>query len=265
MNKIRSYFNKERSVFNAIQKLPFDSYTTLVFNDGGVNAGTLFDIDTLKQIVKPENNQFWVNNSDNSDVPPDYYSDEFNLMMDMMRVSEYEWILDDGKILNPLTTNETSHLFHQIQRLENGEDIDMDAISIVDLSRNDNWRSVDHSYSQWLDAFARVVMRHNEKIGLYRQNHPGYNTIFCIYDDSRDYIERRESIDGQSIDINHIWWLDESFISVLKNINCEYVFWFTPHKAGKIKGLLISIRDLKKEYYNPIRYSSDKMVSVQPG
>ena len=43
----------------------------------------------------------WINSSDKSDPPPDYYSPKDELMMDVMRVDDHAIVDKKGKIQNP--------------------------------------------------------------------------------------------------------------------------------------------------------------------
>ena len=45
----------------------------------------------------------------------------------------------------------------------------------------------DHDYQKYIDNFQRVFEKHNLKVPKYKENHPGYKTIFFIYDESSAY------------------------------------------------------------------------------
>ena len=50
----------------------------------------------------------WVNSSGKSDPPPDFYSDEFKCMMDVMRIDDHSFKNKKGKLINPTNRNESS-------------------------------------------------------------------------------------------------------------------------------------------------------------
>lgn len=154
MNKIRSYFNKEQSIVNELRKITLERCLILP----SVNMSSFL---AMFNIMNQSGAKCWTNNSDNSNFPPDFFSNEYHLMMDVMRVSEYEWSIDDGKVLNPLIVNETSYIYDMIQKAERNEDVNFSSVSIVQLSKNVEWRHLDHSYQQWLNGFTRVITRHN--------------------------------------------------------------------------------------------------------
>ena len=45
----------------------------------------------------------------------------------------------------------------------------------------------DHNFARYIANFERVFKKHEEKIDLYKSNHPGYKTIFFIFDESSAY------------------------------------------------------------------------------
>lgn len=52
-------------------------------------------------IHEHENRKYWVDSSGKGDPPPDFYSNHFNLMMEVMRVDDHGFIGEKGGIVNP--------------------------------------------------------------------------------------------------------------------------------------------------------------------
>ena len=83
-----AYYDNELNIINEFNEVDYQDI--LVFDDNG--------IDILKKINIFDN---WINSSGKSDPPPDMYSNEFNLMIDIMRVDDHTSVNKKGKLYNP--------------------------------------------------------------------------------------------------------------------------------------------------------------------
>ena len=175
----------------------------------------------------------WTNSSGKSDPPPDFFSDELGLMMDVMRVDDHGYIGRNGKT----TVNPTLRRESEVMRELQGKGIfDMFPNAkphlIVDTKLPTD---EDHNYVFYRDNFNRTVGSHIKKITNYRANHPGLKTIFMIFDESSPYFECLESHPVRRIgDIQsgqpHLWFWDSAFMDVVKASDIDYLVWFTPYK-----------------------------------
>lgn len=222
-----SYFNDEQNIIDYMQS-SFDQ-STLFFG-----SPTKSDISSVfEQIYDGDLWSKWSVSSGKSDPPPDFYNDDLGLMMDVMRVDDRGRIEIQGKkekIVNPAkqweskTTKEIEDAFPQFK----GKNIIVSGGSDLDTDE-------DHNYLYYISEFKRIVNEHNSKIGLYKQNHPGFKTIFLICDESGPYSLYKGDISefrsgkpvmGQV----HYHPLDKNFTNVLMQLDADYVIWYAPFK-----------------------------------
>ena len=82
------------------------------------------------------------------------------------------------------------------------------------------------------------IEKHNQKIELYRKNHPDYKCIFFIVDESSAYLvaQNKNEIPAEIVPgapffgKPHIHFLDKNFVSCLARINADFIIWFNPYK-----------------------------------
>ena len=184
------------------------------------------------------NSKAWVNNSEDTKNPPDFYAKIYRLMMDVMQISEYA----DKRYLNS-----KGDPIDQLQRLE-GELIkdfvgrcpqDINPIKVIPIVNDDKLIECEHNYRQWFDEFKRVVGKHNVQAKrTYQKNHPGYKTILFVYDHSAMYgvASKKQNKEDMkrgtecSCTELHCWYLDKNFIDFIASLDCEYIVWATLHK-----------------------------------
>lgn len=177
----------------------------------------------------------WTNSSGKSDPPPDFYSDEYKLMMDVMRIDDHAFIDRKGKIQNPTNAGE-SKLYKELQKsgiLEAfpSADVIVNAKTLLPTEQ-------DHCYEFYYKNFKRVLYEHIKKIPLYNSNHQGYKTIFFVLDESSGYMEcQSEKPDMSTVNENtqiraypHLFFWDSSFIQVFKEKDIDYLIWYAPFK-----------------------------------
>lgn len=216
----------------------------------------------------------WTNSSGKSDPPPDFYSNELGLMMDIMRVDDHGHIGNNGKsIINP-TRQRESEVMRELK--EKGV-FDMvpnaKPYLIVDTKLPTD---EDHNYIFYRDNFNRTVGAHIKKIANYRSNHLGLKTVFMVFDESSPYFESSEPYKARKIgDVQsgkpHLWFLDKAFMSIVKDSEIDYFIWFTPYKHCDLytlnnekielpKSTLINIR----KFTEPLRsYNIANMISAE--
>ncbi len=230
-------------------------------------------IEILDTIHSKEKWANWRDSSGNSDPPPDFYSDEYRLMIDVMRVNDTERKNKKGKLLNPTIKHERE-LYREIQDsgiLDRFPNVNVHTIGDTGLSSFE-----DHNYKFYRKNFARVINKHIASIPIYQRNHPNYKTIFVVYDESTGYIllENEVSPDTQFhkgqliLGKPHLFFADKVFLECFYNKGIDYLLWLAPYKLIDTpdKPLILprlTVFDLSKDAIKSIEYDETKMVSSE--
>ena len=212
----------------------------------------------------------WTDTSGKNDPPPDFYCDEYGLMMDVMRVDDHGYISEKGKTVNPTLTRERE-VTNELQEngiLEQFPGAKLHLLVDTKLSTEE-----DHNYMFYRDNFVRTVEAHKKKIHRYRENHPNCKVIFFVFDESSAYMEplrkTNNPVKGQlHCGRVHVWFNDSAFIKVLKDSDIDYLVWFTPYKMIEFLGkglelpraVVYNIKELPQEQFE---YNGDCMMSVE--
>lgn len=212
----------------------------------------------------------WTDTSGKNDPPPDFYCDEYGLMMDVMRVDDHGYISEKGKTVNPTLTRERE-VTKELQ--ENGILDQFPGAKLHLLVDTKLSTEEDHNYMFYRDNFVRTVEAHKKKIHRYRENHPNCKVIFFVFDESSAYMEplrkTNNPVKGQlHCGRVHVWFNDSAFIKVLKDSDIDYLVWFTPYKMIEFLGkglelpraVVYNIKELPREQFE---YNEDCMMSVE--
>lgn len=212
----------------------------------------------------------WTDTSGKNDPPPDFYCDEYGLMMDVMRVDDHGYISEKGKTVNPTLTRERE-VTKELQ--ENGILDQFPGAKLHLLVDTKLSTEEDHNYMFYRDNFVRTVEAHKKKIHRYRENHPNCKVIFFVFDESSAYMEplrkTNNPVKGQlHCGRVHVWFNDSAFIKVLKDSDIDYLVWFTPYKMIEFLGkglelpraVVYNIKELQQEQFE---YNEDCMMSVE--
>ena len=190
--------------------------------------------------------KLWTDTSGKNDPPPDFFSDELGLMMDVMRVDDHSFIGKKGKLVNPTLARES------IVEKELRDSGIMALFPNTKLCLNVDTKlptEEDHNYKFYRDNFIRTVTAHKGKISNYKANHPGHKIIFFVFDESSAYMqvplkivqpEEGQITPGQL----HFWFWDKAFLDVIKGSEIDYLIWHTPNKL--IRAVDYGILDLPK-------------------
>lgn len=185
----------------------------------------------LSSIIDIQKWKLWTDSSNKSAPPPDFYCDSMKLMMEVMRVDDHGY-KKKGKITNPTLVRE-----HQIEKeLREKGILDMSPHATLFINAVTDLPTVeDHNYLYYRANFARTVAEHTKKIPNYRKNHPGYQLIFFVFDESSMYFEVEEENKvikqgEQFAGFPHKWLIDADFLSAFENSGVDYLIWFTPYK-----------------------------------
>ena len=215
----------------------------------------------------------WTDSSGKSDPPPDFYSDEYKLMMDVMRVNDHEQKGKKGKLHNPSMAHE-KEMYKELEQAGIIEQFPDAKVFLSGCTQLPTYE--DHNYDLYRKHFKRVVSDHIDSIPLYKSNHPGYKVIFFIFDESSAYFEaelppdtkkqfsKGEKIAGQP----HVFFWDEAFLDAFVDKGIDYLFWYTPYKLFEhieppLELPSLCVYDLSKKQTQRISYDASRMSSVE--
>lgn len=227
-------------------------------------------------LLDDKNFKCWVENSGKSDPPPDYYSDQFNLMMEIMRVDDCAYVNSKNKVVNK--TLQAENLI--IQEIRNKfPEFNNSNFTIITNSNSGLETFEDHNYKRYYENFNRVIKKHKESIPIYKKNHPNHKLIFYVYDESTAYIEvanessvkpnyqYQELIFAERL---HEFYLDNRFTEVIRNCGADYVIWYAPNKYVNAKdvGLLdipkVIVYEVKAiNCESEFKYNENLMISCE--
>ena len=191
----------------------------------------------VASILNPKIWRKWTDASAKNVPPPDFYCDELNLMMEVMRIDDHAREVN-GKIYNPTNVRE-SKLQAEFLGLMNENKVHkchqviVNAVSGLPTPE-------DHNYGFYLKNFQRVIGNHVAKIPKYKTNHPNYKTIFLVFDESSEYVQvyseslaRQGVKQGQAFEIakKHAHYIDKDFVDCFLNTDIDYLIWFAPYKC----------------------------------
>ncbi len=197
----------------------------------------------VKTILDNKKWKLWTPSNGKNDPPPDFYCDKYQLMMEVMRVDDHTF-KKNGHYRNP--TNEAeSRIYNELKAkgIVNGVNGNMVIVS----AKSGLPTEQDHNYNWYLANFERVIEKHNKKMDLYKQNHPGYKCIFFIVDESSSYLvaQNKDEIPDRIIPGEpfcgkpHIHFLDDNFISCLSKTKADFIIWYSPYKHINFANILI--------------------------
>lgn len=232
---------------------------------------------SAKLIVLSIRNHFlkknWINSSKKNDPPPDFYNKKHKLMMDVMRVDDHAFVDEKGKVQNLVLKKENDMAVEMFGKNYRHERPDFTCITVGTSGLP---AKEDHNYDRYYKNFERVINKHKEKIRIYKQNHPGYKTIFFIFDESSAYCEAK---DKKYFDVSansllegkpHFFFFDRIFVDIIKESNTDFVIWFAPYKLidqvtpNGVKMPKCVIFNTKKIKSNKlIDYKYDLMLSLE--
>ena len=222
-------------------------------------------------IHNKESWKVWKNSSGKGDVPPDFYSEDLNMMMDVMRIDDHGYEDSRGRIINP-TLKKENEIYKKIMNSEFIKSINFKGDIIVNAV-TDLPSYEDHNFDFYFKNFERVINKHIRSIPLYKANHPGFKLIFFVFDESSGYLEKEDYAItrkvGQAVSRKiHYWFLDERFVNILKESEVDYFIWYSPYKhyIGLKEDLLpkVCVYDVKRIDNNILRrYNESKMESVE--
>lgn len=176
------------------------------------------DEDERKIFEAIMNSDGWVDMSGKSDPPPDYYHDGYRLMMDVMLISDTEVSVNDKPYNVGLKAE--GDCFSELKRSGLGHVLPGVVFMSVSVAGS-------RSYLRYRNMFERVVGHHASQIfDIYQKNHPGFQTVFFLFDDTDMYC-----LDG--LPITHVCFYDKAFLEFLVDKGIDYVVWYAPYKFNQ--------------------------------
>lgn len=256
-----NFFDDENKIIEWLQDVECSSVCFPIENDELVEI--------FESIHNEEQWKLWKNSSGNSDPPPDFYCDKLKLMMDVMRVDDHAYKNKKGKIVNP--TNAQESAMQKELRQSGILDRFPNVKNIICNAMTDLPTEQDHNYKFYKNNFIRTIEEHKRKIDLYKQNHPGFKTLFFILDESSAYFESEQNhdaiIDGTHIKgYPHFWLLDQAFTNVFMGSEIDYVIWFAPYKQEHLFCNIILPEVVvynTNEHLDSRNYKIDNMISCE--
>lgn len=256
----------------------FDKEIRIIEHFQSVSCANVVFLNPNKEIETVFNNvhdtqqwEKWNDNSGKNAPPPDFYSDEFSLMMEVMRIDDHAFENEKGKIINP-TNKRESELQQEIKEsgiLECVPNIK----EIIAIPHTKLETEEDHNYDFYLQNFKRAIIKHNKQVDLYNENQPNKKLIFFVLDESTAYFELNTTIQDGINGIPHLFFLDKNFLEVILSTDIDYFVWYAPFKllmaeTGIVDLPSVCIVDVKKELPAEIvenikRYDKTKMMSSE--
>lgn len=219
------HFTDEKNIIEFFQ---FEDSTSIFFPVFNSDLRLVFS-----SIYKRKNWKKWINSSGKNDPPPDFYNKDLQLMMDVMRIDDHEYISSKGKVVNEQRKIE-SQAIAQIKKSAQYKEFNAPFIFadiFTDLPTDE-----DHNFTRYKECFWRTIENHKRKIPNYKKNHPGYKVIFFVFDESSAYCETTEKFTGTMKKgmmfegRPHVQFLDKEFLKVMENSEIDYLIWYTPYK-----------------------------------
>lgn len=230
-------------------------------------------IEVLQEIHSTKKWERWLDSSGKKDPPPDFYSPDYCLMMEVMRVDDHERKNPKGTVINPHNMH-NRELSHKLQECGIIDQFPKSQIHIV--GRTDLPYYEDHNYTYYTKSFKRILQKHITKIPLYKRNHPNYKVVFLVFDESSAYFESSSSINRQEecvenhiySGIPHLFFEDEAFLEVFIDKGIDFLLWFAPYKRFEnldppIELPKLCVYDLSIDGFRKTKYDENRMVSVE--
>jgi len=217
----------------------------------------------------------WINSAGKECPTPDFYSDKYGLMMEVMRVDDHAHYTEKGVLINPVNQRE-SMLQKEIRQrlLEQNSDADLSTLDIYINVTSGLPTNEDHNYRFYVDNFVRTIEKHINNIPTYRKNHPDKKLIFFVFDESTAYLlveealAKRGPVALEEYRAEPLWhYVDERFLEVFMDSDIEYLVWYTPYKifhGAQIQPPKVCVFDIKQyKFDNIVKYSEKHIISSE--
>ena len=208
-------FDRESDIFKRLGLIPSEKVCPLTNSES--------EIELFESFKKHD---LWIDNSNDTNDPPDYYNNADGYMMDFMRTNDYEIHKRNGKVVNNIAAAEN----RMVKEIEASGILDLlpniSKENIICVPKDD----IKPSFTKYYNNIERVLEDHNKQTDNYRKNHPNCKLIFCVCDLSEhEHIIRRVNPDGKLIDdIVYNPCFDNSVLHIIKELDVDFVVWYRP-------------------------------------
>lgn len=218
----------------------------------------------------------WTYNAGKADPPPDFFSEKYQLMMEVMRIDDHAYVNENGVLINPVNTRESQiqkELRAKIKAAQPTLDVDNLRIRVNAITNLPSLQ--DHNYQFYCANFKRAMEKHMQKIPLYRSNHPGKKLIFFVFDESTAYtlVDDPEVVQRGLKPLEPyvakpvFHFLDNRFINVFRNSDIDYLIWYAPYKVFHgcpVQLPRVCVFDIKNyNYKDCVDYPEEFIVSTE--
>lgn len=263
-----NYFDNEEKIIEVFQSSLMSEVYFPIMTENAISV--------FQSIYNCRKWKKWINNSSKSSLPPDFYSNKFGMMMEVMRVDDHAHYTDKGVLINP-TNQRESVLQREIREkiLAQNPEIDLTRIDIHVNALSGLSSNEDHNYKFYSANFKRVLKKHIDNIPTYRINHPDKKLIFFVLDESTGYLlvedeklAERGPVALEFFKADPLWhFADKNFIDVFQHSDIDYLIWYTPYKVfhgSRIQPPKVCVFDMKQYIFNNVvEYPEKHIISSE--
>ena len=214
------------------------------------------------------NSSSWLDNSANTNYPPDIINDELKVFFEVMRFDDHS---NNGKD-NPNRARASKMEEELYERMPFLKQKRVFINTVTELPTDE-----DHSYQKYLNGFKRTVEKHLRKIPNYSSNYPNYKKGFLVFDESSGLYYnlinrlRKEELEHRTMPqvTPHLFFLDKFFVEAFIDSDLDYLIWYAPYKIDpnnlKLKMPKVVFYDIKNFNCKKllIEYEESKMISCE--
>lgn len=255
-----THYDDEENIINYLQFTPLSRICFIK-----PRAETFKFFLSLKSERKFKN---WINSSGKDDLPPDFYSDKYKFMLEVMRTDDYREGYNSPNALESRRVKEVEDMLRA-----NGspslKESNIQLFIIPDMSK-----ASENGYGLYVENFKRIVQKHIKKIEKYRNNHPEYKLGFMIFDEAPAYFEPFDKTikpkAGEAvIGLPHFHFKDKNLIDSFYNADVDFIIWITPFKdlPGNIHFLpqicVFDMKRIKQCKMQLLDYKEDDLICME--
>lgn len=218
------FLDNEIDAINCILK-GLDQYNILQYDGNSFNKKIFKYVKNLDKFVE---------NSGHDTLPPDFYSDEFSCMFDVMRINDSEI----RKSYNPVKMRE-----RQAEKdLRECGLLDAVNPNVTVFINSESDNDDEHTLKNYIKNCNRVMSEHIKKIAIWKSEHPNIkHKGLLIFDETECYFEGYVQHvyadqyvfiwDAKHPLVLHKPWLDLSFVKNAYESDLDFIIWFCPYKS----------------------------------
>ncbi len=215
--------------------------------------------------------QNWINSSGKGQLPPDFYSDKYKYMLEVMRFDDYE---QGSRSQNAIESKKVKQI--NMERRAKGLPL-FDNENLVLHLNPDLSESSDNNLELYYKNYKDVIEKHNGKVESYNTAHPNFQLGFLLFDESPSYGETKEKHVGEIYAGTRVGPLRyfysplcKMFSNELLKLNVDYVIWITPYKQpnyydnkGIIELYLLDVKKARRKGIKSIDYNLDNVLCLE--